>query len=327
MVTLAIPIYNGSLYLKECLQSVVNQTFSDLEILIVDDNSTDDSFEIINTFLDDKRIKYYKNTKNLGLVENWNTCIKLSQGEFIQFVFQDDILELNCVEILHNNLIESKSSFVLCDRKYFFEDEVDAETKTFYLNLKKLSHLIDRSRKVEINESWCYFEKYFIKFNYLGEPNVGMFKKELIANYGGFDKNLKQIVDFEFWLRLSLQEPFFFIKKELIHFRISSHSQSSKNSKVEKLWLYDRLNWLNKICTDANYDHIRKIHNIKKCTNFQDKKRAYIDFVLSIFSIKKGFIFLKREKKTLSILPTYLSYLLLKIRVKFFNYRPYHNLL
>ena len=98
IVSVCIPTYNGSLFLRECLDSVLNQTFQDIEVVVVDDVSTDDTVSIVEEYMrSDKRVRLFVNKKNLGLVQNWNRCVDLAKGEWVKFVFQDDIIMPSCI--------------------------------------------------------------------------------------------------------------------------------------------------------------------------------------------------------------------------------------
>jgi glycosyltransferase involved in cell wall biosynthesis len=99
LVSVCIPTYNGAKYLKECLDSVLAQTFTDFEVLIVDDKSSDETLSIAQEYATyDPRFRVIQNECNLGLVGNWNRCVELAQGEWIKFIFQDDLIEPACLE-------------------------------------------------------------------------------------------------------------------------------------------------------------------------------------------------------------------------------------
>src|SRR5450631_1193388 len=106
VISVCVPTYNGSKYLGNCLDSILSQTFNDFEVLIVDDLSSDNTFDIAMAYAErDKRFKLFQNTVNLGLVGNWNQCVELAGGEWIKFVFQDDVLAPECIEkLLHKAL-------------------------------------------------------------------------------------------------------------------------------------------------------------------------------------------------------------------------------
>ncbi|MGH7488544.1 MAG: glycosyltransferase family 2 protein, partial [bacterium] len=97
-ISVCIPTYNGAAYLARCLDSVLAQTFSDFEVVIVDDRSTDESVAIARGYAErDSRVQVFRNDVNLGLVGNWNRCVELSRGQWLKFVFQDDIVLPKCM--------------------------------------------------------------------------------------------------------------------------------------------------------------------------------------------------------------------------------------
>jgi glycosyltransferase involved in cell wall biosynthesis len=94
ILSVVLPVYNGEQYLHESILSILNQTFSDFELIIVNDASQDKSEEIIHSF-DDPRIKYHRNAVNLGLVATLNVGIKLCSGKYIARMDQDDVSRPN----------------------------------------------------------------------------------------------------------------------------------------------------------------------------------------------------------------------------------------
>ena len=91
--TIAIPAYKSD-FLKECIESILNQTFQDFELIIIDDASPYPIREIISQF-NDPRISYYRNKTNSGainVVDNWNKCLSLAQGEYFCLMGDDDIM-------------------------------------------------------------------------------------------------------------------------------------------------------------------------------------------------------------------------------------------
>src|SRR5438093_1026213 len=105
MVSVCVPTYNGARFLSQCLDTALAQTWGDFELLIVDDRSTDDTYEIAAEYATrDGRIKLYQNDRNLGLAGNWNRCVQLSRGQWIKFLFQDDLLDVTCI----SRMLESR---------------------------------------------------------------------------------------------------------------------------------------------------------------------------------------------------------------------------
>src|SRR5438552_8302595 len=118
-VSVCIPTYNGAAYLTDCLDSVVSQTYSSFEVLVVDDCSADASAEIARTYARrDSRIRVFVNETNLGLVGNWNRCVQLARNEWIKFVFQDDLIRPECLERMLAVAVESGKPIVSCAREF-----------------------------------------------------------------------------------------------------------------------------------------------------------------------------------------------------------------
>ena len=105
LVSIAVCTYNGARFLEEQLQTVVDQSYKNLEIVIVDDGSTDETLTIINGFLiRDSRIKLYQNEQNLGVVKNFEKAINLCNGRYIALCDQDDIWLPEKISLLVNNI-------------------------------------------------------------------------------------------------------------------------------------------------------------------------------------------------------------------------------
>ena len=114
-VSVIVPVYNVEEYLERCLDSLVNQTLKDIEIIIVNDGSTDGSKEIIQKYLNKYKNIVYLEKENGGLSSARNYGIPYAKGEYIGFVDSDDYVELTMYEKMYNKAIEEKSDMVECD--------------------------------------------------------------------------------------------------------------------------------------------------------------------------------------------------------------------
>src|SRR5262245_14501161 len=90
-VSVCIPTYNGAKFVAEAVQSVLVQSSTDFELLVVDDGSTDGTLDIVRSFTD-SRIQIHQNEKRLGIPKNWNHCLALARGEYICLFHQDDVM-------------------------------------------------------------------------------------------------------------------------------------------------------------------------------------------------------------------------------------------
>lgn len=110
LISVIIPVYNNENYFERCIKSVIEQTYFNTEIIIINDCSIDNVENIILKYKElDKRIKYYKNTKNEGVGYTRNLGISKSQGKYLYFLDSDDYIEKNCLEVLHSNINEDNS--------------------------------------------------------------------------------------------------------------------------------------------------------------------------------------------------------------------------
>jgi glycosyltransferase involved in cell wall biosynthesis len=150
-VSIIVPVYNAEKYLERCVNSLKNQTLKDIEIILVDDSSTDASLEICNQMaIDDSRIKViHKANEGAGLARN--AALAIASGEYIGFVDSDDFVELNMFETLYNKAVMYSSDLVMsgvifvdgnmfsekgeCIRKTYFEKDTHFDTEEA---LKKL---------------------------------------------------------------------------------------------------------------------------------------------------------------------------------------------
>ena len=288
-ISVCIPIYNGSKYLDQCLESVVRQTLTDYEVILVDDGSTDNSLEIANHYvLTDKRFRLVINDSNLGLVENWNKCIRIANGHWIKFLFQDDYLEPSCLEEFVSR-IDEDVSFIVCRRKLVFDDVKLSVKRSYRHFIKKHSLDVVFKGQTKINSS--IFSEAIYKLpgiNFIGEPTAVLFRKDLIGDVGDFDRNLVQICDLEYWTRIACNYGLVYIPKTLATFRVHSGATSAKNKQSIKFRsdTIDRLILFNKYVKDPAYLHLRKSTNIKR--NFTMSDIYTLEGVRAIAYAKKN---------------------------------------
>lgn len=121
LISVIIPIYNVEKYLKKCIDSIINQTYKNLEIILVDDGSPDNCGKICDEYAKkDQRIRVI-HKKNGGLSDARNAGIDIAKGKYIGFVDSDDYIETDMYEYLYNILIENSSDISICDYEYYYE--------------------------------------------------------------------------------------------------------------------------------------------------------------------------------------------------------------
>ncbi len=119
LITIIVPVYNVEKYLVECVHSITHQTFFNLEILLINDGSTDNSKNICDYLLaEDERIKYFEKT-NSGLSDTRNLGIEYAKGDYIMFVDSDDLISENLVHYLFDLIVKYSSDISICDIAHF----------------------------------------------------------------------------------------------------------------------------------------------------------------------------------------------------------------
>lgn len=142
-VSVIVPVYNVELYLEKCLDSLVNQTLKNIEIIVVNDGSPDNSQKIIDKYAKEyKNIKAYKK-ENGGLSDARNFGIKKASGEYIAFIDSDDYVRWDMYEAMYKKAKSGNFDMVVCDLNYVYEDSneikrVSSQIKTDTTNIKKV---------------------------------------------------------------------------------------------------------------------------------------------------------------------------------------------
>jgi glycosyltransferase involved in cell wall biosynthesis len=155
-LSIGLPVYNGEKFLKEALDSLLNQTFEDFELIISDNASTDKTEEICRTYAaEDKRIRYYRNQKNIGCAGNFNRVFQLSSGEYFKWAAHDDLHApdfLNkCIEILDQDL-----SIILCHSQVNLVDEGGKFLQNYDIKLKTDSPKVHERFHELLAKHLCY---------------------------------------------------------------------------------------------------------------------------------------------------------------------------
>ena len=229
-VSVILPTYNRVNYLLESVNSILEQSFTDFELIISDNASTDNTEEIVKG-IKDKRIVYNRNAKNIGVSRNYNKCLELCTGEYIQIFSDDDIMMKDClsksVSILDGNL---DVGLVHTDIKM-----IDAQGKiisnSHWANMAwKKWATVHNSSKLFNKET---YHKYLYRIqNIICMPTV-MIRKSIISKIGYMDEALKVLVDLDYWLKITLFSDVYFINEKLVYYRTHPGSTYLHDSSID----------------------------------------------------------------------------------------------
>lgn len=247
LISVCVPTFNAAKYLSECLDSILAQTFTDFEVLILDNQSSDETLSIAKEYADsDSRIRIVINERNIGAIPNFNRCIKLAQGEWIKYVHADDFIAPNCLkEMLACS--KPESAIICCRRNFLFEPGIKEATKEFFLNfLSDLSidNLFPNSTEISASD-YCKVVIKHLSFNIVGEPTAVMIHRNAFYRFGTFNTHIVGIADLELWTRIVIHTGLIYIPKTLTTTRVHDESLTNTNkikrqyrkSKLDKLVL------------------------------------------------------------------------------------------
>lgn len=183
-VSVIIPVYNGVQYIKGAVESVLNQTFKDFEIIVIDDGSTDDTKIVLKEWVQEGRIKYIYQ-KNKGLSSARNTGITHAQGRYLKFLDCDDVLYSKQLELQVEHLKNKPENVIsVTDFELEFESKTKKKVKIWLGNQNQLSRFIEANP--------CPVHTILIS-------------RDLITKMDGFTEELLSQEDTDLWLRILIQ--------------------------------------------------------------------------------------------------------------------------
>ena len=220
-VSVVLPSYNHEKYVRECIQSVLDQTYQDFEIVITDDGSSDGTVNVIQEF-DDSRIQLYRHTENKGGCTAVNNCIRKAVGEYIAVLSSDDAWEPAKLE-KQVEYLNSHPEIGAVFTKATFVDEasrpVSPENYSGFYKFEKEN----RSR-------YEWLRLFFHSPNCLCHPSV-LIRKRCYDDVGLYDERMANSPDLDMWVRLCLKYDIHILDEKLVRFRILADKSSASADK------------------------------------------------------------------------------------------------
>ncbi len=239
LVSLCIPVHNGAEFIQLMLNSIEQITYPNLDIIVSDDDSTDESITLIKSHqLSNCRIFTHS---RYGLVNNWNYSIKQATGKYIKFLFQDDTIEPDCItKMVEVAEQDEQIGLVFSDRNLISEQRLDP--KDFPENLYQ-----GWSNLQLVQPGFILLQDPNLMahpHNKIGEPTNVLIRREVFEQVSLFDPAFKQYADLEMWLRIMTRYKLAFIDEKLASFRIHPKQTTSYNlaqsdswSEIYQVWL------------------------------------------------------------------------------------------
>lgn len=218
-VSICLPVYNGERFIAEAIESALSQTFTDFELLIADDCSTDGSGGVLQKYaMGDSRIVYWRNAANKGLFANYNESMSRACGNLIKPFAQDDVWEPTILERMVQTFGESSgASLVTVARTWIDEAGTALPTNCQF------------SQNTRMDGNAVIADCLLRLVNWIGEPSTVMFSRSHIGS--GFDNSYYHLGDMEYWFRILRHGDYVFLNEALCKFRRHEQSTTNKNLK------------------------------------------------------------------------------------------------
>jgi len=215
-ISVIMPVYNGERYLKDALQSVLNQSYRDFECIVIDDGSTDSSAEIIQAFNDPRIVYVQKN--HSGIVDSLNHGISISKGEYVARFDCDDICEAHRLE----------------GQLRFFDTHPEYAMVGSHASVIDENGIEDGKLEYPPLEA-VQIRKYALLHNPFIHSSV-MIRREILDKVGTYKKLYRHVEDYELWTRIAFDYSTANISQPLIKYRIHSRQVTKKNNLEMKIY-------------------------------------------------------------------------------------------
>lgn len=264
MVSIVIPLYNSEKFIDATLESCLNQTYKNIEIIVVDDCSSDKSVEIVKKKMaGEKRIQLLMNEKNSGFIKSMNRGIKASKGEYIIGLGNDDILEPTHVEIMRSYFEKDDISFAYCKSNYIDEN----------------GNKIGESRTLDI----ATYDFLLTKQNIINSCGLMMSREKLKAAglYPEFD-DFPNYGEWYLWILMLKEAEAIFVENVKSNYRIHSANLTKTFLNPDKLKGTKKYNLM---CMKLAYDKLN--------LSLTEKIKFYVNYYIYILKMNYH-IYIKR---------------------------------
>lgn len=284
-VSIIVPVYNTENYIERCLNSLVNQTLEDIEIIVVNDGSTDNTGKILQKYRD--KIKIIEQ-KNSGIATTRNKGLEIATGKYIAFVDSDDWLEIDAIEKLYNKAIDNDFDCVMCN--YWYIDDK-----------KKWNGVVSATKDItNINDKKEFIIKMF--------PVIWdkLYKREKIKNFKFKDGVWAEDVEYLYRIMSNINS-IGIVEDKLYYYYQREKSDSRLYDKRVYDYIdnfngiidfYKKNNLYNEYKTELEYCYVRYLYAtfIKRAAHFKNKKDYYKAVDTAIKNVKNTFPSYKKNK-------------------------------
>ena len=271
-VSICVPVYNGEPFIRQTIEMILSQEYDNMEVLVSDNDSTDNTVGEINK-IKDERVRIIQNSTNVGMGGNWNILMKEATGDYLMIVCADDFLLPGAVKAKAKVLDENSDVSIVFSSAYVMSEK----GKKIMLRRPFKGNQWLEAKKTQ--------KELFVKKNFFAEPTNNMLRRDAVLKTGEFDNNLWYTIDWEYWLRILNTGNAYYIDKPYSGFRISGSSATGSSLSGKEKILKDEAVFMDKH-KDGKYIPItpemieEREKNVKKRLN----QKVLFMKILTVFS-------------------------------------------
>ena len=267
LLSVIMPVYNHELYVGEAVESVLNQTYKDLELIVIDDGSKDKSFDVVNRYSADSRLTAIKQ-ENAGAHNAINRGLSMANGQYLAIINSDDVFEKNRFSIMIDYMEKNKNIGFTCSYIQVIDDKgKKLGVKEGWRNMEPW--LVEHPEKsLKANDD---FVENLIMTNFTSTTSNFLFRREVYEKIGGM-RNLRFAHDWDFALRVAAKYECSIIEMPLMRYRVHNSNTISSNRKwmlFEVAWMWaanlERFYGKNIFTSDNSNDDIIKLLESLNC--------------------------------------------------------------
>lgn len=228
LISVIIPAYNAGEYIEETLRSVLNQSYSHIEVIVIDDGSTDNTEALLKKH-SDQRLKYIKQANSGGPAHPRNVGINVAKGEFIAIFDSDDLMSQYKLETQLKALELNPEAAFCCSNFSIINDKGDISTPDFW-KTNKVFQKLDISHRDELGNylfKTAAIIDSLLLHNFIASSSM-LIRKQILTTLGGFDESLENTDDYDMWLRIQQLHGCICIPQVLHQYRVRSGSITSR---------------------------------------------------------------------------------------------------
>lgn len=307
LVSVIVITYNSSKYVIETLNSTRSQTYHNIELIVSDDCSTDDTVDVCKKWIDENKDRFVKATlissiSNTGIPANINRGVNISKGSWIKCIAGDDLLADNCISELIGYISAQKEDIHLLysDVVRFFGDSIEN------VETKKFDNELFCSEKSTAKDQY----EILLRANRVYASSM-IIRKDLLESVNGFDERYRFLEDWPMWIKItSAGYKIYYLDKQLVYYRIHDNNISMTNNQdylyhpVNKVTIRFKENELiPRLPFIEKWGLKHDILGIKTCFFLgNNKKNLFTRFIFFIFNISNPFYTYLRFKTVIGII-------------------------